>query len=248
MMSNFPGATLSAIHEGYLVALLVICIAQLLYFLTRLSQLQTRISELERERSALREDVAELQQNHESMEIEAHYDTLTGLPNRRYFEDQLDAAIAEFVTHQRSCSLLMIDFDHFKSINDTFGHQAGDSVLQAFSAELRDFLGRSDRLSQAVCARYGGDEFSVILPCQDVPDASQFAEDLRARMMALQLVFNDRPCPLTVSIGVATTPEHTANPKRLLECADRALYQAKAAGRNRVCTPATRSDDFVVEN
>lgn len=227
--------TLSAVHEGYLIALIVICVLQFVFSLTRLSALRNRVAASEREQFALQQEVAQLQQDRESLEIVANYDTLTGLPNRRNFEEQLGSALDAACSHRQLCALLMIDYDHFKSINDRFGHRAGDDVLKTLAAQLRDSLTRSDRLSRAVCARYGGDEFSVILPGLGACEANQFAEELRIRIETLHLEFQGIHCPLTISIGVAACPAHTQEPGALLELADQALFRAKAGGRNRVC-------------
>ena len=146
--------------------------------------------------------------------------------------------------------MLMIDFDGFKAINDTFGHYAGDDVLKAFAAHLLESLAQRDELPGGVCARYGGDEFSVILPGCGTGTANQFAESLRAAIAGLHLEFDGCHCPLSISIGVAVFPEHASAPDILFEMADRALYRAKTSGRNRVCESelSGHSDEFRVES
>lgn len=245
-MASPPAVILSAVHEGYLIALIALSLLQFWFFRKRLSALQNKISHSEREQRALQREVVQLQEDRESMELEANYDTLTGLPNRRSFAETLDAALDDAQARQHHCALLMIDFDRFKSVNDRFGHQAGDVVLKSLAANLQESLSHGDRMSRASCARYGGDEFSVILPGFGSDEASRFAEDLRMGIESLNLEFEGRRCPITISIGVAAFPVHTDEPKSLLELADRALYRAKAAGRNRVCRPSGQSD-IVVE-
>lgn len=223
-MGSPPAVTLSTVHEGYLIAAIIICILQFLFYRLRVSALQSEVARLHKER--------------ESMEIEANYDTLTGLPNRRNFEAKLQAVIEELETRKSPCSLMMIDFDHFKSINDSFGHQSGDEVLKHLAEKLLVSLQGCDRGNQVLCSRYGGDEFSVILPSTGVDEAGEFAEGLRTSIESLDLEFNGVRCPLTISLGVATYPAETSEPKTLLELADQALYRAKSNGRNQVCRPA----------
>lgn len=239
---------LSAVHEGYLIAAIVICILQFLFYRTRLSALSRRDSDSERARLALQGEIARLQKDREEMEIEANYDPLTGLPNRRNFERRLAAALAAAEPQSQPCALLMIDFDYFKSINDNFGHPAGDDVLKTLAVRLQESLRRSGRPERAVCARYGGDEFSVILPGCGNAEATLFAESLRSEIENLHLEFNGQACPLSISIGVAAFPAHTPASETLFEQADRALYRAKTRGRNRVCEPAGQGDDPAEES
>jgi len=124
----------------------------------------------------------------------------------------------------------MLDIDHFKRFNDSFGHEAGDLVLR----ELAGALGRFARASD-VASRYGGEEFLVLLPECPFDAALCKAEQLREEVAKLELQYDDRPLgPVTVSIGVAAFPDHAQEAEALLRCADEALYDAKAAGRNRV--------------
>jgi two-component system cell cycle response regulator len=151
-------------------------------------------------------------------------DGLTGLFNRSYFDANLDQKIA--LTHRtgRPLTLLLADLDHFKAVNDTYGHMAGDQALQCFA----DLLRSSARKSDIVC-RYGGEEFAVILPECDSEQAYQAAERLREKVSRYDFGF-----PLTVSIGLsATTMNCRYSPMQLLEHADLALYNAKERGRNR---------------
>ncbi len=151
-------------------------------------------------------------------------DGLTGLFNRRYFDADLDQKIALAHRTGRPLTLLLADLDHFKAVNDTHGHLAGDQALQCFA----DLLKNSARKSDVVC-RFGGEEFVVILPECDAEQAYQAAERLRAKVFRHDFGF-----PLTVSIGLAATSMNCRySPLQLLKHADLALYNAKERGRNR---------------
>jgi diguanylate cyclase (GGDEF)-like protein len=157
-------------------------------------------------------------------------DPLTGLFNRRYMEESLEREIARATRSATSVALLILDLDHFKNVNDTYGHAAGDHVLRELGYVLR-FRSRSED----VVARHGGEEFLLMLPGMDKIDAVQRAEELRIAISEIQITDGgiDLP-PVTVSIGVATFPDHGHTADELLRAADRALYKAKNAGRDRV--------------
>ncbi len=157
-------------------------------------------------------------------------DPLTGLYNRRYLEETLDREIRRAIRSEQPLSILMLDLDHFKRINDTYGHQGGDAVLR----ETAQFLIRSIRAEDVVC-RYGGEEFVVILPTANLRSAKTRAERLRSRLRELTVRHQGHSLAnITTSIGVATLPIHGADPKTLLHAADAALYRAKHEGRDRV--------------
>ncbi len=155
----------------------------------------------------------------------AQSDELTGVGNRRWFRKSLEACHSLSRRNGLPLSLLMLDVDHFKSFNDTFGHPAGDDVLRAVSGSLRDGIRKHDEL-----ARYGGEEFAILLPNTNVKVARDLADRLRAGLAS-------RPWPLrpiTASLGVATTGDTIASPTELVSEADRALYHSKRTGRDRV--------------
>lgn len=162
----------------------------------------------------------------------AIHDGLTGLHNHRYFSESLDQELARSSRYERPFSLVFMDVDHFKEFNDTHGHMAGDQVLKRLS---RIF---NDKRASTIVARYGGEEFVALLPDATTDQASEYAELVRSRVEAA--TFQDgrghELCKVTISMGVATFPEHGTDSKSLMEHADRALYQAKESGRNRVCT------------
>lgn len=160
-------------------------------------------------------------------------DGLTGIPNRRYFDDQLQREGKRSVRQGESLSVLMMDIDHFKAFNDHYGHGAGDQCLQRVAETLKGTLSRpSDMI-----ARYGGEEFVALLPATDAMGAAEVAERLRAAIEGLAVPHEySRTAPVvTLSIGYATySPEEPGDGlDGLLQSADRALYSAKKAGRNR---------------
>jgi diguanylate cyclase (GGDEF)-like protein len=153
----------------------------------------------------------------------AHTDALTGLANRRVFEEALAREVARAQRSEEPVSLVMFDIDHFKAVNDTFGHQLGDEVLRVVGRVLAEACRDAD-----LPARYGGEEFAVLLPACAPREAFRVAERLRAAVTGAEL-----PVPLTVSAGVAGIPANAATADELLRAADSALYSAKRTGRDR---------------
>jgi diguanylate cyclase (GGDEF)-like protein len=156
-------------------------------------------------------------------------DGLTGCFNRRSFEMQLEKDLHLATRMRQPLSLIMLDVDKFKQVNDTFGHDAGDLALRMLAEGLREELRGVD-----TAARYGGEEFAVILPQADLDGALVVAERLRKRIEETHMQGIGY---ITASLGVATFPPHASSRDSLVTKADRALYQAKHLGRNRVCTP-----------
>jgi diguanylate cyclase (GGDEF)-like protein len=158
-------------------------------------------------------------------------DGLTGLPNRAAFDERLEVEARRFHRYRRPLALLVLDLDHFKAVNDTYGHPTGDAVLQ----RVADLLRASTR-DPDFPARYGGEEMVVILPETMLRPATEVAERIRAAVEATRFDHEGRSIDLTVSIGVSACPECVDDPADLLRAADGALYQAKRDGRNRVAT------------
>jgi diguanylate cyclase (GGDEF)-like protein len=156
-------------------------------------------------------------------------DGLTGCFNRRFFEMQLERDMHLATRMRQPVSLILLDVDHFKKVNDTFGHDAGDMALRQLADSLRQELRGVD-----TAARYGGEEFAVILPQAGIEGAMAVAERLRARIERTEVPGVGF---ITASFGVATYPLHATSRDMLVGTADRALYHAKNTGRNRVCTP-----------
>jgi len=167
------------------------------------------------------------------METQAMTDALTGLYNHGYFQDRLDRETKLADRNNDQVSLILLDLDHLKRINDTLGHRSGDGTLCHVAEIMKSAVRAVD-----VCARYGGEEFVVILPQCDREGAIEIAERLRERIASTPV---HKVGQVTASIGVATYPTGAKNKEELVEMADRAMYLAKAAGRNRVRTLAHRS-------
>jgi diguanylate cyclase (GGDEF)-like protein len=168
-------------------------------------------------------------QEHSRMKDLAMRDGLTGLFNRRIFDD----AVAQRVksTDMRPVSLLIIDLDNFKQVNDTFGHQAGDEVLKTFAKILKESCRGHD-----LVARFGGEEFAIILSQTQAATAHAIAQRIRNRLEKTVFSFDDRQLQMTASIGLATCQGgSTVFTSNLVRQADQALYQAKKTGKNKVC-------------
>ncbi|HEV2323184.1 MAG TPA: diguanylate cyclase [Terracidiphilus sp.] len=172
----------------------------------------------------------------EALRAQSIKDPLTGLYNRRYLAEMMEREIRRAVRSEQSLGVLMLDLDHFKKFNDTYGHDAGDTVLR----EAASFLTRSIRVEDIVC-RYGGEEFVVILPTADLNASQARAERIRSKMRELAVLHQGQSLGMiTASVGVAALPQHGTSPKALLEAADAALYRAKREGRDRVAVAEPR--------
>jgi diguanylate cyclase (GGDEF)-like protein len=157
-------------------------------------------------------------------------DGLTGIHNKRFFTEFLEREVARAVRHGHSLGLVMFDIDHFKRVNDTHGHLAGDAVLQGLARRLKPRIRRED-----ILARVGGEEFAAVLSDTDRPGALAFGEALRALVEREAFLHEHTRLPITVSVGVATLERgEQVAPDELIRRADQALYAAKNAGRNRV--------------
>jgi diguanylate cyclase (GGDEF)-like protein len=179
----------------------------------------------------------ELARMNARLERLANTDALTGVANRRRFMDRLAKEVERANRYGRPLSLLGLDLDHFKRINDTWGHPVGDEVLRRTGAILRD-LGRDTD----VPARLGGEEFAVLLPETEVGGATALAERIRRRIAAEEIEVEGRErFNVTVSVGVASLGGAATDGRALLKAADDALYRAKEMGRDRVCLPAGAS-------
>ncbi|MCP1309766.1 sensor domain-containing diguanylate cyclase [Paenibacillus tyrfis] len=165
--------------------------------------------------------LSDLQKQTDQLTHAAMTDSLTGLTNRRTFE----SIMSQWTEKQQPFALILMDIDRFKSINDTYGHQAGDEVLKHLARILTSSVRSND-----VCCRYGGEEFVVLLPFTTAPDAWITAERVR---IAFETRENPLGIPLTVSLGIAHYPSHAESAAMLFQRADHALYQAKEAGKNR---------------
>lgn len=174
-------------------------------------------------------DVTERKRIEAELKEFATIDFMTQLPNRRYFMVQIEAELARIQRAKEGfAAILMCDLDHFKSINDTWGHAVGDRALRHFATILRAQLGEKD-----IAGRVGGEEFAVVLPDADITEARAFAERMQQRVVEAPLVEGDRRIALTVSIGIAVMNAADACADAPLSRSDAALYRAKERGRNR---------------
>ncbi|HCF27064.1 MAG TPA: diguanylate cyclase, partial [Cyanobacteria bacterium UBA11049] len=184
--------------------------------------------ELKRTTAELVQSNAELQVSEKRLRYLAHYDTLTGLPNRQLFYEHLNQSLTWAQNHQALVGLLFIDLDGFKQVNDTLGHDWGDRLLIAVAQRLRSCLRHSDIIS-----RLGGDEFTVILPAiPDLKVAVRVAKKILATLSAT-FVLEGRTLLITASVGISVYPIHGDSEKSLVKQADTAMYQAKQLGKNR---------------
>jgi diguanylate cyclase (GGDEF)-like protein len=192
----------------------------------RVAELENRLISLEGANADL------LRQNNELSEISAR-DALTGLYNRWYVMEKIDSEMNRSVRHGSPVSLIMLDIDHFKKVNDSFGHSAGDRVLRSVGQVLRDSCRVYD-----VPGRYGGEEFCVILPETKVGNTTVVAERIRERLAASRFEVGPDFVVVTASMGIAGVDavegEGAVSPSTLIDRADLALYSAKHLGRNRV--------------
>lgn len=188
---------------------------------SRLKSLAERVAVMEQEAQVVRENLEEQRQK-------ALIDPLTGLPNRAAWTERLEHEVAQWQRHGNSLLLAMLDLDHFKRINDNYGHLAGDRVLKIIATVLRKRLRGSDFI-----ARFGGEEFVLLVPDTPLASGAKLAEGLRAAIEACPFHFKGEPVTITVSMGMtAFKPGEYSD--HVLKRADQALYRAKTAGRNRV--------------
>ena len=167
----------------------------------------------------------------EQMERMATTDGLTGLLNHRTFQSRADEILAQSRRYGRKASLILTDIDHFKSVNDTHGHPMGDQVLKGVARVVREQARDTD-----VVARYGGEEFAIVMPETDARGALIIAERIREAVMAQVFQTESGPLKVTLSLGIATTPDHAQDKQGLVDLADQCLYYAKRHGRNQAVT------------
>ena len=158
------------------------------------------------------------------------YDGLTGCFNRTHSMRVLQTELQRARRQQAPFALIMLDLDHFKAINDTYGHLCGDAILAAVGQRIRDILRNSDTK-----CRYGGEEFMVLLPDTSRPGALHVAESLRQQLAETSVTWNEHKVSTTASVGLAMALPKEVDPTALIGRADAALYRAKNGGRNQVC-------------
>lgn len=240
-LNSAAGATLRCDHQSIDCAVLEIPMMArgevfgLLSFYVTGPDAETRIEDVTGVTMALADAMSLALSNislREKLKNQALRDPLTGLYNRRYLEDMLERFMVLSERSSRPMSIIMIDLDHFKRLNDEHGHAVGDAVLRDSAEAILGALRQSD-----VACRYGGEELTVLLPDTGLEEALAKAEILRARIESLSQVHGTR---ITASFGVAAYPDTSANVGGLMTMADGALYEAKHAGRNRVVAAELR--------
>lgn len=195
----------------------------------RAMRLRKTQKDLQDSRATLQEQFNKLQRLHLQVQEQAQRDPLTGVPNRYFLNEAMGTEIARHLRQGRHLVLMVLDLDHFKNINDTLGHQAGDDVLTGFASLLKRRFRASDLIS-----RYGGEEFVVVLTDTDVQESAAVASGFVKQVAATPFNSSAGPVSVTVSVGLSVLPEHGTTFSELFFRADQALYQAKREGRNRV--------------
>ncbi|MFO7604386.1 MAG: diguanylate cyclase [Gammaproteobacteria bacterium] len=188
-----------------------------------IKQLRKQLNAMEQEADLLRN---QLQQKHS----EALRDVLTGIPNRLAYEERLQSELARFKRYGKSFLCLVVDVDHFKVVNDTFGHSAGDRVLKIIAEVMQDNVRAADFV-----ARFGGEEFVILMPETDLKSGSKVAEKLRRKIEKCDFYYRDNPVKITISGGI-TEADRDDSGDTIFDRADKALYEAKKSGRNRIVT------------
>ncbi|MCK9382039.1 MAG: diguanylate cyclase [Sulfuritalea sp.] len=184
---------------------------------------------LEGANAILHDQIGKIHDLQEKLREQANRDSLTGLFNRRYLEGTLERELARCRREGAPLTMVLLDIDHFKLVNDTYGHQAGDEVLRVFGRLLLEHA----RIEDIVC-RYGGEEFLLVLPKMPLDIALERAAQLLQIFRETIVSHGDLRIRIRASIGIATTPEHSDSVDGLIRCADQALYQAKRRGRDLV--------------
>jgi diguanylate cyclase (GGDEF)-like protein len=203
---------------------------------SRLTQAKQSLAVAVSEQTALALANLELR---DKLRLQALRDPLTGLLNRRFVEEWIEREVTRTDHSGRSFGVIMADIDHFKQINDVYGHDAGDQLLRAIADAIRSSMRAGD-----LPCRYGGEEFLVLLSDIEMPALATRAEELRSRVAAVRVEHRGEPVPgATLSAGIALYPDHGISASLVIDAADAALYAAKRAGRDRVITAAERIPD-----
>jgi diguanylate cyclase len=207
-------------ESPWVIGLCVVGVSTYLVSIARIAHIRTGL---------LRQAREALKRSEQDWRLQANQDALTGLFNRRYFDDTLSREIARAEREGSTISLMVLDVDHFKRINDSHGHDTGDEVLRL----LGQHIGQSARQGDVAC-RLGGEEFCVLYPGMSLDKAYARAEQLRQRLAQNDIPTPSGPLSVTASIGLAEYPSDGGSGPSLLAAADQALYAAKRAGRDRV--------------
>ena len=187
-----------------------------------------KMGDLQKGFERMKKEIGQVQKKTKILEQEILLDNLTGIYNRRAYELRIREEISRFQRYGQPFSLVLFDIDHFKKVNDQFGHQAGDKCLREIAARIRPSLRDSDFL-----ARYGGEEFIIILPGTGEEDAHRVAEKIRSLIEKTRFVYQGAEVPVTISLGVTQVQSSDQDSELPFRRVDAAMYQAKKEGRNR---------------
>lgn len=218
---------------GYLLAVSNIGFARNVQLRTTREKLKSREQELLDSNQTLIKHLAEISELQHQLHEQANRDPLTGLYNRRYLDSTLERELSRCMREGQPLTLLMMDIDYFKHVNDLYGHQAGDEMLVRLGKMLTGLARAGD-----VACRYGGEEFLLFMPSMALEAGQSRAEQLRKDFAEMQVEFGEFCLQTTLSIGVAVYPGHGTSGDELIRAADAALYQAKHTGRDRVVVMA----------
>ncbi|TXH86985.1 MAG: diguanylate cyclase [Rhodoferax sp.] len=194
-----------------------------------ISEQKRHRTELQQANGQLSRQLEEIQELQSRLQEQAIRDALTGLYNRRYLDETLPRELSRAKRDGYPLALIMVDIDHFKQVNDTYGHSAGDEVIRSLGAILREGAREAD-----IACRYGGEEFVIALPRMNLSAALERAERWRAQVQAIEVQHGDFKIHFSISAGVAGYPDHASDHESLVQDADLALYKSKNEGRNRV--------------
>ncbi len=194
-----------------------------------ISEQENALMQLKKQNEELQQRLTDIEQLKNRIREQSIRDPLTNLFNRRFLNEFMERELALSRRNQKPLAVVMLDLDHFKQLNDQFGHQTGDKVIEMVAKHLLRQSRRTD-----ILFRYGGEEFLVILPNTNATQARHLAENWRVHVEQAQVFAKHQAVNITLSAGVAVYPEHGTTAFNLIEAADEALYQAKAAGRNQV--------------
>lgn len=201
-----------------------------LYIFRDITKRKTVEIEIQKANDQLQQQISEIKTLQAELHRQAVRDPLTELYNRRYLEETLEKELSRADREGTTLCILMLDIDHFKAFNDTYGHRAGDAVLR----ELGKLLLQNTREGGDIACRYGGEEFVIVFVNTSLQHAGERAEEFRTAFETMQVSVGEDQLSATVSIGVAAFPVHGSSGEEVLHTADKALYQAKETGRNRV--------------
>ncbi|WP_286265130.1 sensor domain-containing diguanylate cyclase [Thalassotalea atypica] len=173
---------------------------------------------------------SKLKHTMEELELATRIDGLTQIYNRKFWQESLSIEFSRTKRHNHALSLLMFDLDHFKRLNDNYGHQCGDLVLIETASRIKQLLRTGD-----IFGRYGGEEFAIVLPETDLVGAFEVAERIRHSIASIPVIYGGKEVKFSVSIGVAVVQECHKSINELISETDSALYSAKSSGRNQIC-------------